>query len=175
MAIRPEISSARISRARTAIGKGILYKLGYGGTDPKLPLPTNGKYCDCSGFIAWVLGIKRSPKPTRNWWIETTMMCNDAKSGKPTSTFVKLPEAEPGCLVAYPDRVVRRILPNGEVVTRIRQGHVAIVTAVTSGRITCIDCGAGNGGTTVEAIRERDLTELFLSRGGIFITLRQDL
>lgn len=175
MEIRPEVSSARIARARSAVGRGVLYKLGHGGTDPSTPLPSKTRYCDCSGFISWVLGIRRSPKPSRQWWIETTMICNDAKSGKANSTFVKLGSPEPGCLVAYPDRRVTRVGNDGAVRTTVRQGHVALVTSITNGRITCIDCGAGQGGTTVEAIRERDLTDLFDAKGGIYIALRQDL
>lgn len=166
MAIKPEVSAARVARARSAVGKGVLYKLGHGGTDPKAPLPSKTKYCDCSGFIAWVIGLNRAPKPSRPWWIETTNICVDAKSGKPSSIFVKLSAPEPGCLVAYPDRIVAG---------KVRQGHVALVSAFQGNRFMCIDCGAGNGGKTVEAIRERDLTDLFNSKGAIFVALRQDL
>jgi LysM repeat protein len=49
-----------LARARSAVNKGIRYKLGFGGTNPTSPLPTADHLCDCSGFVCWVLGLARN-------------------------------------------------------------------------------------------------------------------
>lgn len=164
--ITKTISFQRIHRARQAVGRGIRYRLGHGGTHPQDPLPTRTGFCDCSGFIAWVLGINRAPKPERPWWLETTNIYRDATSGKPFSTFVQLPAPEAGCLVVYPDRRVLGIR---------REGHIGLVTRVERGRIITVDCSASSGGKTQEAIREMDRTALWTSNGAIFVALKQDL
>lgn len=164
--IRDQISISRVARARSAVGRGIRYRLGHGGTDPRFEFPTKTGYCDCSGFISWVLGLNRAPKPGRNWWIETTNIYRDATSGKQFSTFVQLPHPVPGCLVVYPDYKMLGVR---------REGHIGVVTRVSGGRIITVDCSAFAGGKVKEAIRELDRTELWVSRGAIFCTLREDL
>lgn len=161
-----KISNARIERALKAVGKGIRYRLGHGGTNPTLDLPTKTGYCDCSGFIAWVLVLNRAPKTERPFWIETTNIVRDA-TGKRLA-FVKLPRAEPGCLVVYGDRKVLGVH---------REGHVALVTEVNSaGRPTSmIDCSSSQGGKTKESIREWDRSSLFLGQNAIYVTLKQDI
>lgn len=156
---------SRVRRARSAVGRGIRYRLGHGGTHPHDELPTRTGYCDCSGFIAWVIGINRAPKPERPWWVETTNIYRDATSGKRSSTFVRLPSPVPGCFVVYPDRTFFGIR---------RQGHIGVVTRVDGGRIYTVDCSAHSGGTTREAIREMDRTRLWITNGAIFVALRQD-
>lgn len=154
----------RVRRARSAIGRGIRYRLGHGGVHVRDELPTRTGYCDCSGFIAWVLGISRVPKPGRQWWLETTNIYRDATSGK-RSTFVQIPHPVPGCLVVYPDRKVLGVH---------REGHIGVVTRVLDGRIWTVDCSASDGGKTKEAIRELDRTRLWTSRKSIYVLLRED-
>lgn len=160
-----KIAESRIARARLAVGKGIRYRLGHGGTNPTLDLPTKTGYCDCSGFIAWVLILNRAPKPERPFWIETTNIARDALGAH--KAFVRLLRPEPGCLVVYGDR---------KVFGRHKEGHIGLVTEVSSaGRLTVIDCSSSQGGKVSESIREWDRTALFLGQKAIYVALRQDL
>lgn len=163
MRLREEIVFTRLRRARTAVGRGIKYRLGHGGMDPFDSLPSRTGYCDCSGFAAWTAGISRRPKPNRPWWIETTNIFNDA-TGK-RRTYVRLDEIEKGCWLVFPDKRVAGVT---------RQGHIVLVTGVSNGKVTGIDCSAGNLGRFKESIRERDVTWM-LKRGAIPVALKQDL
>lgn len=144
-----------VERARTAIGKGTKYGLGCGGMSPynKGPADKNNR-CDCSGFVAWVLGLSRKPKPTRNWWIETTMIHKDASKNR--TVFIQISKAEPGCLVVFPDK-------DG------REGHVGIVSAVNESGTAAmvIDC-------TSKGITEQG-AEYFSRKGAIYCILKQDM
>lgn len=149
-------------RARSAVGRGIRYKLGEGGFRPLDALPTRTGLCDCSGFAAWVLGIDRwqgrhrKPWSSRIPWIETTAIVRDATG--PQLLFVQLPEPVPGCLVVYGDRLGR-------------QGHVGIVDNVRSATdFDVVDCASRRG----DAIQRRDAS-LFLRRRAIYVTLGQDV
>jgi cell wall-associated NlpC family hydrolase len=163
--IPPYIANGRVARAMSAVGRGIRYRLGHGGTKPDDPLPTRTGYCDCSGFIAWVLNLNRAPKTDRPFWIETTNIVNDALGAR--KAFIRLHAPERGCLVVYPDR---------KVMGRRSEGHVGLVTEVgEGGRLTVIDCSSSKGGKVKEAIREWDRTALFVPRKAICVTLKQDL
>lgn len=121
-----------IERAKRALGKGIRYKLGTGGFYPFAPLPCNLLLqCDCSGFVSWVIGLSRKPKKSRDWWIETSAIWNDAKYHQ--EVFVETAPA-PNTVCVFPDR--------GK-----RQGHCGIVVSVTpNGQIaTVIDCTPSRG------------------------------
>lgn len=143
-----------LNRARSAIGHGIDYGLGKGGMNPKGSLPDDGSgKCDCSGFVAWVLGISRKPKITRRWWIETTQIYRDAVG--PQKVFKRIAKAEPGCLIVFPD-------VNG------KEGHVGIVASVNSAgdALTVVDC-ARNGIT--------EQTDKYFERNhAIYCMLKQD-
>lgn len=122
----PEAMKAKLARARSAVDQGITYKLGKGGVFPNAKLPSNPfKQCDCSGFVAWVLGISRVPKPSRRWWIETTNIYRDAIG--PQTVFARIPEPVPGCVVVFPDR-------------EGHEGHVGIVSQSYPLRV--VDCGS---------------------------------
>ena len=90
-----------ISRAHSALAHGTIYKLGKGGMDPTKPLTTE---CDCSGFIAWSMGIPRELPPGSNKWLSTDEYWN---SGKPVKAglFSQVPihEMNAGDLLVYPD------------------------------------------------------------------------
>lgn len=116
-------------RAKSAVDRGIRYKLGHGGFYPKDPLPSRDGYCDCSGFVAWVLQMSRRPKIGRWWWIETTNVWNDAT--KSMRVFQRIGGPRPGCIVVYPDSV------NSE-------GHIGIVSGIAP--LTVIDCSASANG-----------------------------
>ena len=151
--------SRRVARARSAVGSGIRYGLGHGGKNPYEDLPTNDGFCDCSGFIAWAIGLARAPKPQRNWWIETSRVFQDANG--PQTAFRRLPGPKKGALLVYPDRRILR---------RMRQGHIALITDVKDGAIQIVDCSS-NG--TPNAIRERD-GGFMIARGAIVCTLQED-
>lgn len=164
--------AGRVTRARSALNRGIRYKLGKGGFDPAQGSPadfdsrTGFNLCDCSGYVAWVIEISRKPKKTRPFWVETSAMCFDANNAK--RAFMRIDKPVPGCIVAYPDR-------GG------REGHTAIVTGSafnTDGSvrsISGIDCSSGQSKRLGQAITERDLS-FFLTRPGCtFMVLREDL
>ncbi len=52
-----------LKRAKAHRNAGVTYRLGAGGMNPDAPHPYDtikGKrYCDCSGFVAYTLGISR--------------------------------------------------------------------------------------------------------------------
>jgi hypothetical protein len=169
--IDPFIAKKRVQRAKSAVGLGIKYKLGKGGWHPKAPSPdaitlsNYGLQCDCSGFVAWVLMMRRDQINAKKWWskllpwIETTMVYKDATG--PQRVFVRLSKPEAGCLVVYGDK--------GR-----SEGHIAVVTEVKESSIRIVDCSSGMSRSTGEAIRERN-GDFFLKNGAIFCCLKQDL
>lgn len=164
MKIKPQIAARRIARARSAIGLGITYRLGHGGFRPTVSTPTTTSACDCSGFVAWVLELKRDRRNTwwtkflpwkQSAWIETTNIYKDALSTN--SVFVRLLTPEPGCIVVFPD-------------SGGRQGHVGIVSAVRSfSDFDVVDCAS-----RTPAISERS-GSVFVQHSAIFCCLKQDL
>lgn len=132
-------AQARITRARTAIGKGIKYRLGAGGRFPTDPLPSRDGYCDCSGFVSWVIGQQRDKSGRVPSSIHTDAIAKDA-SGK-QAMFRRIARPVPGCLAVYPDWRDG----NG----KIRQGHTAVVTSVYP--LTIVDCGESANGITERA------------------------
>ncbi|MCW5943287.1 MAG: CHAP domain-containing protein [Fimbriimonadaceae bacterium] len=144
-----------LHRARSAVGLGTEYRLGRGGFKPTA-LWTD-RSSDCSGFVAWVLGLSRVPKLSRPWWIETTAIHRDA-TGK-RRVFERIFEPTPGCVVVYPDL-------NGA------QGHVGIVASVSP--LTVVDCSLGSFRAFHEAIREHNGTAFERRTDAIFVCLKQD-
>lgn len=143
-----------LNRARTAIGRGIRYGLGKGGMKPTSPLPDDGTgRCDCSGFVAWVLGMSRKPKLTRLWWWETSNIYRDAVGKQ--KVVVRLTKAVPGCVIVFPD--------NGG-----KEGHVGIVASVDGGHAeTVVDCAS-------KGITEQTAA-YFHRHGAIYCALKQDV
>ena len=150
------IMRARLARARSAVGAPIRYGLGRGGFDPTHPLPTKDGRCDCSGFVAWVLGMSRKPKLTRPWWIESTNVWRDANGRQ--SVFVKLDGPVPGCVVVVPDK-------NGH------EGHIGIY-AGADGRTRAprvVDCSLGRDGIAEHR------QHAFARSDAVYCVLRQDM
>jgi hypothetical protein len=144
---------AILQRSRTAIGHGIGYEMGQGGTDPEAALPSTDGHCDCSGFVAWCLHLARKPKPGRNWWIETTAVWKDATG--PQAVFTKIDKPVAGCCVVYPDHDAH-------------QGHIGIVANPTM-PYTVVDCSESQDG-----IKEHMQTAFMKNRQTIFCVLKQD-
>lgn len=133
-----------IARAKSAIGKGIRYKLGGGGMKPEAPLPDAGTgICDCSGFVCWVLGLSRLSDQAfyRRYggWINTDSIEDDILSS--AGIFKQLSMPEVGCIVVY---------GAGNKI-----GHVGIVSETKNGQMTkVIHCSSGNDRTTGDSIQE---------------------
>lgn len=144
--------------------------MGHGGLHPEDGFPTKNGFCDCSGFVSWVIGVSRfQGDKDKPWsrsipWIETTLIYNDATG--PQRMFKQIPSPVPGCFVVYPDRKVLKVHV---------EGHIALVTRVNGTQFDVIDCSSSKGGKVKEAIREWDRTALFMSRNAIFVVLKEDL
>ena len=107
-----------VRRGRSALSRNLRYGLGRGGYRPTAPHPDQEGFCDCTGFVAWALGISRDQGtafPGR--WIETSRMHRDAVSTRRYFTLLGWREALPGDLLLYPD-------------SEDSEGHVGIITSV---------------------------------------------
>lgn len=140
-------SSELLARARSVAGKGIRYKLGKGGTRAAAPSPANvDGQCDCSGYVAWCLGVSRMTdhplyKNFNGGWINTDAIVHDALTS--TGFFDLLAKPKVGALIVYPSPGAGRV------------GHVGIITKVENDTVTkVIHCSAGNDRTTGEAVQE---------------------
>lgn len=154
------VLEARIARARSAIGKGIAYKLGHGGYHPEDDGPTRDGSCDCSGFAAWLLPMCRDLHATGKdhaglAWIETTAVHRDAKG--PQRLFTKLSHPVPGCFAVYPDG-------GGH------EGHIGLVTGVEP--FTVIDCSLGSYSHYGDAIREHTGAVFAANPHTIYVALK---
>ena len=128
-----------LQRANSALGRNIVYKLGKGGFDPTKPItPT----CDCSGYIAWAIGIPRELPPGSQKWLSTDSYWNGGKSVKPNLFLrVGFNETAPGDLLVYPD-------------SGSHQGHIGIITQVDHNIPTyVIHCSLGNSNVYHDAVR----------------------
>ena len=132
-----------LKRARKWIDKGIRYKLGKGGFDPTKPIK---KQCDCSGFVAWAIGIPRQLPPRTGTWLQTTTYWQGGGAAG-DSLFDRVDEhrVEPGDIVVYPDR-------GG------KQGHMGIVSDCKNGRASkVIHCSSSNDRRHKDSIQETGL------------------
>jgi len=145
-----------LSRARSALGLGIAYGLGRGGTDPTRSRPDHNGLCDCSGFMAWVVGLsRRKNENPLGRWFETTNVYNDAKMPSRGKLFTPLERPQIGSIAVYPDRATR-------------QGHMGLVTQVDGGLVG-IDCSSSVG------ISERSFTFFLNNPKTIFVVLHDML
>lgn len=155
-------ASEVVRRARSAIGAGAIYKLGKGGFNPHSIMPFGKeKLCDCSGFVAWCLGVSRFTdheyyKTINGGWLNTTAIHADALS--PFGFFDRVdPErARPGMLLVFP-------------AGKSKYGHVGVVSAVANKEpAKVIHCSAGNHKATGDAIQETS-TDVFDRAGAIVV------
>ena len=141
--IETKNSNDIITRAKSSTNKGIRYKLGSGGMNPSLPLPTSNKLCDCSGFVCWVLGLSRETTipfyKKLGGWIYTDSMVSDINS--PSGIFERITTPEVGCIVVYG--------------AGAQIGHVGIVSEVVNGKMSkVIHCSSGNDKKYNDSIQE---------------------
>lgn len=125
-----------LARARSAIGRRTEYVLGKGGMNPTGALDAK---CDCSGFVAWAIGIPRQLPPQKGGWLDTDAYFAGGGSVFP-NLLSRVPsgQASPGDICVYPD--YRDANGIG------RQGHMGIVSAVDASGAPSrvIHCSAGN-------------------------------
>jgi hypothetical protein len=131
--VEPTLTSDLVLRARSVVNTAIAYKLGSGGMHPNDPLPSRDGFCDCSGFVSWVLGLSRLTDipfyKQYGGWIFTDSMVADVESS--TGIFDRLSSPESGCMVVY---------GAGNKI-----GHVGIVSEVANGAMKkVIHCSSGN-------------------------------
>lgn len=135
-----------IQRALRAADRGAVYELGRGGTDPSSPAPGDSKKrCDCSGFLAWALGLGRKTdhplyRKLNGGWIETSAIVTDAQTS--TGFFAPLGAIKRGAILVYPDYV--------EQGGKHRSGHCAIVVEAGSDlpSTKIVHCASTNRGST---------------------------
>ncbi len=168
-------SAEFIAKARSAVNHGTIYTLGQGGTslddwrtkiarvpldDPRTaPNPVETYIgisdklkqigeCDCSGFVAWALGVKRHLTGVpwydvahNGEWLNTDAIVRDANSMY--GFFDRVPSPIPGCLIVFPKQ------PGATA------GHVGIVAEVGGGVATkVVHCSHGNYRASLDAVRE---------------------
>ena len=155
-----------VARARSVVAKGCVYGLGKGGMRPHDPHPWNSeRKCDCSGFVAWCLGVSRETdnpwyKAQNGGWIETSAIVRDCETPYGIFAMVTRPHALPGDLLVYGDYTGN----DGKV----KQGHVGICSEVDGkGPIRVIHCSRGNERKLSDAIQETDVTWWNLAGGVI--------
>ena len=147
-----------VRRARSVCREG-KYQLGLGGRDPNAQTPFQSGFSDCSGFVAWCIGLDRyQPERIDGGWIETTAVAHDAAFTQRMFEMVK--RAEPGDIIVYPDR-------DG------RQGHVGIVSeAAENGSASqVIHCSMGNYRTLGVAVAETG-PDVFTHHGAIVVRFK---
>jgi hypothetical protein len=129
-----------LERTRTGLNKKTAYILGQGGFKPLDPLTPK---CDCSGFVAWAIGIPRELPPGSDHWLQTdTYWAGGADVGSGLFDRVSESEARAGDIYVFPD-------------SGGHQGHMGIITEVSGGRPSkVIHCSSGNFRRTGDAIQE---------------------
>lgn len=150
-----------LTRARSAIGKGCIYRLGKGGFAPGSTTPylTIGTGCDCSGFAAWCNKVSRLLTNVPHYegfgnWFETSALVRDARSSFGFVTEVPWHAARPGMLLVWGDH-------DGH------QGHVGICSEVgADGPTKAIHCSTGNLRAFGDAIAETS-ADLFKHNGAL--------
>lgn len=131
-----------LERAKRAIGRSTVYRLGAGGMRPSAELARSS---DCSGFVAWAIGIPRQLPPRTGGWLDTDCYW---RGGSPVADGLFLqvaPEnAKCGDLYVYPDR-------GG------RQGHIGVISEMREERpAMVIHCSSGNHRRCGDAVQETD-------------------
>lgn len=137
-----------MGRANSVLSLQTEYKLGKGGFDPTKPFT---KQCDCTGFVAWAIGIPRELPPNSGKWLSTDEYWAGGKPTKPgLLTQKQLKDAQIGDILVYPDK-------GGG------QGHISIITQVDHNMPSLIiHCSSGNFKHFNNAVRITD-PSVFLS------------
>ena len=145
-----------VGRARSQMDLKIKYKLGAGGFDPSKQTCAPAGSCDCSGFVAWCLGVPRKNSnpyyiQQNGGWFETTAVYRDAftEFGFVSPTL----NPKPGDLLVYPDR-------------KGKQGHIGIVSNVdVPDNFKIIHCSSSNYRALGTAVYETAVS--WFNKGGV--------
>jgi hypothetical protein len=155
-----------LSKARFAIRKNTRYVLGAGGYDPNAELPHDkNRGCDCTGFVAWCLGIDR--RRSRNDLVEVQSDALVIEANRPNGNVVKLAKPEPGCVLVYGGVWLGKPLQS----VRVRPGHAAIY----EGGGMIIDCGSTPFRREGQAITRRSGAFMVDRKDCLAIALRRDV
>ncbi len=143
-----------VTRARSCLARGIVYRNGAGGIHPEADSPADSAgECDCSGFVLWALG--RSRYDGTLWW-DTSRIADDALGAHKNFARVELEKALPGDVLVYGDRRINGVH---------HEGHIGLVTAIgPDGPLHVIHCSKGAWTLFHDAIHE-DGPEKWLPRG----------
>ncbi len=137
----PGLSTARtLTSAQSVLGLHTKYQLGAGGINPLDPFPPA---CDCSGFIAWSIGIPRELPPGSDLWLNTDCIWSGGAPVKP-GLFIQTPlaNAAPGDLLVYPHNL------EGE------HGHVGLILETANSLpAKVVHCSLGNDRHYNDAVR----------------------
>ncbi len=140
-----------VAKARGEIGRGCVYRLGHGGMHPEADHPFDAAFfCDCSGFVAWCLGVSRKLdgdpwyKDQDGGWFETTAVFKDCGTPFGAVDGVAWGQAKPGMLVVWGDH-------------EGHQGHIGVVSEIDDkGPARVVHCSSGNYRALGDAIAETD-------------------
>ena len=107
--------------------------------------------CDCSGFIAFCLGLSRKPSTAFmakgvKWWFSTDSMVLAAKEGV---FFREVEKGTPGCIAAFPDYKSQG---------KRRQGHTGYITEWRGTVPWGYDCSSSQSRKTGDAVKLRSLS-----------------
>lgn len=145
-------------RARAATSLPITYKLGAGGRNPSAPTPADGSGgLDCSGFVAWCLGLPRLTDDPfyldyAGGWMNTDGIVADANDAR--GLFSKVPngQAKPADLLVFGKGPGRSY------------GHVGIISRSLRGSpVAVIHCSSANRPNAVA----ETLPDVFFRNGAI--------
>lgn len=148
-----------------------------GGTDPYAPHPASWSFgfrtptLDCSGFVAWCLGLDRYQPDSAVKWISTDGMIRDADGEQEYFSPIDRPEL--GAVVVYGSE-----WRDGR---RIYVGHVGIVVCLPVrgwgpghrqwSRLRVVHCSSGNDRRMGGAIQQTDASH-WRGRGRLLRYLR---
>jgi len=135
-----------VAKARAALGRRTIY--GIDMLPPKEAIWPLGIRADCSGFVAWCMGLPRYPAELRGAQLFTTSFYDDAAKLGDNLFVRQTPMPIAGGIVVYP---YYRLEPR----SKRRPGHIALITTVRSATdYDIIDCSQSSYTETGDAIRE---------------------
>ena len=140
------VSQQVVDKARTALRRRTIYSIDT--LPPKETTWPSGIRADCSGFVAWCLGLPRYPAELRGAQLFTTSFYEDAVRGGGNYFVRQVPGPVAGGIVVYP---YYRLEPGA----KRKPGHIALITVVRSATdYDIIDCSQSSFAETGDAIHE---------------------
>lgn len=148
----------RLTRARTALGRGTSYRIDTIPPHPDSDVWPKDIRADCSGFVAWCFRLNRYPPQLRGAQLFTDTIYADAALSAGNVFFRRVVAPTPGGIVVFPWYRAE----DGR-----HAGHVALVTGVRGpGDYTIIDC-SGSADDVGDAVTERPGQKFELHRAAL--------